>query len=177
MAWTRTPDQDPAPAPRAPGGGPRVSTLGSTIAIKGDLTGAEDLRIEGSVEGTIRLDGQSVVVSESGRITADIHGRSICVEGRVKGNLHGEKEIIIRPSGQLEGNITAPSVTLENGAKFRGSIDMEPTPGRREAAGAETGPAGRGSGRQSAAGPDPGGAERRPAGSRPVPPAVATAES
>jgi cytoskeletal protein CcmA (bactofilin family) len=133
MAWTRTPDPDP-PAPRpqsaaSQGGGAtaRPSTLGPTISIKGTLKGAEDLRIEGSVEGTVRFDKQSIVISESGRIKADVFARSICVEGEVTGNLYGEREIIIRPSGKLEGNITAPSVTLENGAKFRGSIDMEPT--------------------------------------------------
>ena len=133
MAWNKTSDSLPAPeAPRhnnpsAPG---RPSTLGPTISIKGTLKGAEDLRIEGSIEGTVRFDKQSVVVSESGRIKADIFASKICVEGEVQGNLHGEREIIIRPSGKLEGNITAPSVTLENGAKFRGSIDMEPTPQR-----------------------------------------------
>ena len=131
MAWNRTTDPEPpaaAPRPSSSGGTSRPSTLGPTISIKGTLKGAEDLRIEGSIEGTIRFDKQSVVVSESGRIKADIFGSSICVEGEVTGNLYGEREIIIRPSGKLEGNITAPSVTLENGAKFRGSIDMEPTP-------------------------------------------------
>ncbi len=129
MAWNRNP-QDESPTPvaeksRGKGGG-RVSTLGPSIAIRGDLTGAEDLRIEGSIEGTIRLAQHSILVASGGRIQADIFARSICVEGEVDGNLNGEEEVIIRPSGRLEGNITAPSVTLENGAKFRGSIDMEP---------------------------------------------------
>lgn len=128
MAWNRNDEGSPSPESPAPAQGARTSTIGPSIKIEGDLTGAEDLRIEGSVKGTIRLEKQSVVVSGSGRITADIHSRSICVEGQVKGNLHGEKEIIIRPSGRLEGNIMAPSVTLENGAMFRGSIDMEPKP-------------------------------------------------
>ena len=127
MAWNRSQEPEPATAPPrpAPASGGRMSTLGPSLSIKGDLTGGEDLRIEGKVDGTIRLDKQSVVVSERGRIKADIHARSICVEGEVKGNLFGEEEIVIRPSGKLEGNITAPSVTLENGAKFRGAIDMD----------------------------------------------------
>ncbi len=137
MAWNRSPDDSPAssPPPSRPTGSkdPRVSTLGPSISIQGDLEGAEDLRIEGSIEGTVRLDNHRVVVASSGRIKADIHSRSICVEGEVKGNLNGEEEVIIRPSGKLEGNITAPSVTLENGAKFRGSIDMEPSSRRPEA--------------------------------------------
>jgi cytoskeletal protein CcmA (bactofilin family) len=138
MAWNRNDDASPNPAPPATARGAKMSTLGPSISIEGDLTGAEDLRIEGAVKGTIRLDKQSVVVSGSGRITADIYSRSICVEGQVKGNLHGEKEIIIRPSGRLEGNIMAPSVTLENGAMFRGSIDMEPKPKARESAAKES---------------------------------------
>lgn len=134
MAWNRSQDPEPASASSRPQstGGSRPSILGPSISIKGDLTGAEDLQIEGSVRGTIRLEKHSVVIAKSGRIKADIFSRSICVEGEVKGNLYGEEEITIRPSGKLEGNITAPSVTLENGAKFRGSIDMEPAPKHQE---------------------------------------------
>lgn len=141
MAWNRTSDTEPetpAPSAKPAGGGSRPSTLGPSIAIKGTLKGKEDLRLEGSVEGTIRFDKQSVVVSESGRIKADIFASKICVEGEVEGNLFGEREVVIRPSGKLEGNITAPSVTLENGAKFRGSIDMEPAVEKKPA---ETRPA------------------------------------
>jgi cytoskeletal protein CcmA (bactofilin family) len=135
MAW-KTPDPDPSPAaprPATPSAGSRPSTIGPSLRIKGDLAGSEDLRIEGTVKGTIRLDNQTVVVASSGHIEADIHARSICVEGQVKGNLFGEEEIVIRPSGKLEGNITAPSVGLENGAKFRGAIDMEPKSAKPDA--------------------------------------------
>ena len=141
MAWNRTSDTDPSPTPPRPkkaGAKEQPSVLGPSIAIKGTLRGSEDLQIEGSVEGTIRFDEQSVVVSESGRIKADIFAHRICVAGEVEGNLVGEREIVIRPSGQLEGNITAPSVTLENGAKFRGSIDMEPTVEPKSRSGAPT---------------------------------------
>lgn len=145
MAWNKTSDNDPAPAPAAPrtnapgASAGHPSTLGPSISIKGTLKGSEDLRIEGAVEGTIRFDKQYVLVSQSGRIKADIFASKICVEGEVQGNLHGEREIIILPSGKLEGNITAPSVTLENGAKFRGSIDMEPTTERNKQPAAGTG--------------------------------------
>lgn len=137
MAWNRTADSDippTAPRPSAPSaGGSRPSTIGPSLRIQGDLTGSEDLRIEGTIKGTIRVDKQSVVVSSSGHIEADIYARSIYVEGQVKGNLYGEEEIVIRPSGKLQGNITAPSVGLENGAKFRGAIDMEPKSARTDA--------------------------------------------
>jgi cytoskeletal protein CcmA (bactofilin family) len=131
MAWNRstdseTPSSPPARPSAASSGGSRPSILGPSLRFQGDLTGSEDLRIEGTIKGTIRCDKQNVIVANSGHIEADIHARSICVEGQVKGNLYGEEEIVIRPSGKLEGNITAPSVGLENGAKFRGAIDMEP---------------------------------------------------
>lgn len=144
MAWNRSsePDTAPpaAPRPSTPAGGGRPSTIGPTLRFQGDLTGSEDLRIEGTIKGTIRLDKQSVLVAGSGHIEADIHARSICVEGQVKGNLYGEEEIVIRPSGKLEGNITAPSVGLENGAKFRGAIDMEPKASKAEAAASRPAP-------------------------------------
>lgn len=67
-----------------------------------------------------------VTISQTGKVKADVYGRSICVEGEVKGNLVGDEQVIIRQSGRVRGNVTAPRVNLENGAKFKGSIDMQP---------------------------------------------------
>lgn len=112
----------------------RLARLGPSISIKGSLSGAEDLLIEGVVEGEISLKENSVTVGSEGRVKADVFSKSICIEGQVEGNLFGEEQIVIRKSGRVEGNLTAPRVTLENGAKFRGSIDMNPqtAPDRRE---------------------------------------------
>lgn len=74
-----------------------------------------------------------VTISHSGRVKADVYGRSICVEGEVDGNLVGDQQVIIRESGRVRGNVTAPRVNLENGAKFKGSIDMQPTEATRPA--------------------------------------------
>ncbi len=104
----------------------RLATIGPSISIKGDISGEEDLLVEGRVEGAISLAHQSVTVGSGGWVKADIHGRKICVEGEVHGNLHGEEEVVIRKTGKVEGNATAPRVSLENGANFRGSIDMHP---------------------------------------------------
>jgi len=82
----------------------------------------------GRVEGEISLRKNNVTIGKGGRIKADVHGQTIHVEGQVKGNLYGEQEIVIRASGEVEGNIVSPRVTLENGSKFRGNIDMEPKP-------------------------------------------------
>ncbi len=104
-----------------------AAILGPSITVKGDITGDEDLLIEGTVEGAIQLRQHNVTVGRNGRVVADIHGKRICIDGEVKGDLLGD-EILIRKSGRVEGNAKAPRVTLENGCNFRGSIDMKPAP-------------------------------------------------
>lgn len=106
--------------------GVRVARLGPSLVIKGTLSGEEDLLVEGRVDGEISLRQNRVTVGENGRVKADIFSKSICVEGEVQGNLFGEDEVVIRRSGKVRGNVTAPRVTLENGAKFKGAIDMQP---------------------------------------------------
>ncbi len=98
--------------------------IGSSIEIKGNLSGAEDLHIEGRVDGKIELLQCSVTVGKSGRVNADIAGRTIVVMGEVNGDMYGEEQIILRQSSTVNGNLFAPRVTLEDGAKFKGSIDM-----------------------------------------------------
>jgi len=125
---------EPVAAPATPRSTPVESrskdkegaTIGPSISIKGDLTGGEDLIIQGQVEGRIDLKQNNVTVGKSGRIKADIHGRMITIEGEVEGNLFGEEQILLRQSGTVRGNIVAPRVSLEDGSKFKGSIDMEP---------------------------------------------------
>ena len=113
-----------------------AATIGPSIAIKGDISGDEDLVIEGRVEGAVQLGRHNVTVASSGQVTADIHGKRICVDGKVVGDLFGD-EVVIRESGRVQGNATAPRVTLENGCRFRGSIDMKPKGGAgKEGAGA-----------------------------------------
>ena len=109
-----------------------LATIGPSITIKGELMGQEDLEVQGKVEGTISLEKHRVLVSESGRVKADIHAKSIRVGGEVKGNLIGEDEVVILHTGRVEGDIKASRVTLEDGSKFKGSIDMEPKGEQKE---------------------------------------------
>lgn len=109
-----------------------TATIGPSISIKGDISGRENLLIEGQVEGAIELRECDVTVGSKGRVTADIHGKRIYVDGEVTGDLVGE-EVLIRKSGRVEGNAKAPRVTLENGCHFRGSIDMQPLGNGRKA--------------------------------------------
>lgn len=108
------------------------ATIGPSISIKGELTGQEDLEVQGKVEGSITLKKHRVLVSETGRVNADIHAKSIRVGGEVKGNLLGEDEVIILHTGRVEGDIKASRVVLEDGSKFKGSIDMEPKGDQKE---------------------------------------------
>ena len=114
------------PAPKPPRTSSASSTIGPSLAISGELTGEENLVINGSVEGKVDLRKNSVTVGRQGRVKADIYGESITVEGQVHGNLYGRKDVVLRESGSVRGNIVAPRVVLENGSKFKGSIDMEP---------------------------------------------------
>ena len=99
--------------------------IGPSVVVKGEVYGEEDLVIEGKVDGKITVKTGSVTVGEKGTIDADIQAVSIQVAGNVKGNLAGAEKVVLLESGRVEGNITAKSVTLENGCRFKGSIDME----------------------------------------------------
>jgi len=101
------------------------ANIGRSITIKGDISGDEDLVIQGAVEGSVNLKENNVTINSEGRVKADIHGRTITVEGHVEGDLLGEEQVVLSPSCRVRGNITAPRVALEDGANFRGTIDME----------------------------------------------------
>lgn len=107
-----------------PGG---KAVIGSGIKINGDITGTEDLIIKGEVEGKVNLPANEVEVENSAVVTADIFAKVVKVSGNVQGNLTGKEKVIILKTGNVKGNITAPRVTLEDGAKFKGSIDMDPS--------------------------------------------------
>ena len=102
------------------------ASIGASIRIKGDVTGDENLIIQGHVEGTITLQGHNVTISKSGRVKANIEANQIIVEGELEGDMNGDEKVVIRETGNVRGNIVAPRVTLEDGAMFKGSIEMEP---------------------------------------------------
>ena len=110
------------PAPRRGGG---QATIGASITVKGDVSGDEDLMIQGRVEGKIKLSKHNVTIGPDGSVKADVHGRTVVVEGQVEGDLRGKDQIILRHTARVEGSISAPRVTLEDGAVFRGGIEMD----------------------------------------------------
>lgn len=110
------------PQTASTGSGP--ATIGPSISIEGDVTGSEDLLIQGRVDGSVTLEDQAVSVGSEGRVNADIVGRLITVEGHVEGDLTAQEQIVLRGSAQVKGDIKAPRVVLEDGATFRGLVDM-----------------------------------------------------
>ena len=98
--------------------------IGRSISIKGEVTGDEDLLIQGQVDGSIKLKKHSVTVGADGVVKASIASKFVTVEGRVEGNLSAEEQVVLRSSASVQGDITSPRVVLEDGARFRGGVDM-----------------------------------------------------
>lgn len=100
-------------------------TIGKSIVIKGELSGGEDLTIEGQVEGKVELRDHILTVGANGRIKAQVFAKSIVVLGQVTGNLTATEKVDIGQNGSVEGDVVAPRVAIADGAHFRGSIDMQ----------------------------------------------------
>lgn len=101
-----------------------VSVIGESLHFKGELSAGEDLIIEGTVEGTINQGKCCLTLRPNGKIIANVNATKIFVEGNVKGDLHATVSVTVRKSGVVAGNIVAPTVALEEGATFNGSIEM-----------------------------------------------------
>lgn len=118
----------PAPAPvRAPSSMPtrgEIATIGRSITIRGDVSGDEDLLIQGRVEGSINLKANSVTIGGNGEVVASVVAKIVMIEGRVEGNINGGEQVVLRTSAIVKGDIRAPRVVLESGARFRGLVDM-----------------------------------------------------
>ena len=98
--------------------------IGSKVKVTGDIESSEDLLIEGEVNGTIKLADNELVIGNSGRLQANIEAKTIRIEGEVHGDIVGQERVIITATGNVQGNVSAPRVMLEDGGRFKGSIDM-----------------------------------------------------
>jgi len=102
-----------------------LASIGKSIVINGELTGSEDLTIEGRVEGKIDLKEHVLTVGMNGRIKAQITAKSIVVFGHVTGNLTATEKVDIKEKGSVEGDIISPRVAIADGSHFKGSVDMQ----------------------------------------------------
>ena len=105
--------------------GREVVNIGRSVIIKGELSGSEDLTIEGKVDGEIELLDHILTIGPNGKIKAQVFAKSVIVMGRVAGNITATEKINIRENGSVEGDINAPTIAISEGAQFRGSIDMQ----------------------------------------------------
>jgi cytoskeletal protein CcmA (bactofilin family) len=147
------PQRPAAPAPTtsydpAPATAPRNATLnttdqatiGKSLVIKGEVTGSESLYIDGRVEGSINLPGNRVTVGKNGVVNANINAREVVVLGKVRGNLTASDRVDIRTEGSLTGDVVAQRISIEDGAFFKGGIDIR-KPGQKANGEAKEAPA------------------------------------
>lgn len=102
-----------------------VANIGKSVVIKGELSGSEDLTVDGQVEGKIELRQNVLTVGPNGKIRAEIFAKAVVVLGEVVGNITATDKVDIREHGSVEGDLVAPRVGIAEGALFRGSIDMQ----------------------------------------------------
>jgi cytoskeletal protein CcmA (bactofilin family) len=125
--------QRPAPAPVSSPASGEQATIGKSLVIKGEVSGSESLYIDGKVEGSINLSGNRVTVGRNGQVAANITAREIVVLGKVRGNVTASDRVDIRSEGSLTGDVTAQRISIEDGAFFKGGIDIR-KPGSNEKA-------------------------------------------
>jgi len=99
--------------------------IGKSVVIKGELSGSEDLTIEGHVEGRIDLKDNVLTIGPNGRIKAEVFAKAVIVLGEVTGNVTASEKVDIRDNGSVDGDIASPRVAIAEGAHFRGSVDMQ----------------------------------------------------
>jgi cytoskeletal protein CcmA (bactofilin family) len=123
-----------APRPSTPAGTPAAAdqaTIGKSLVVKGEVTGSESLYIDGKVEGAINLAGNRVTVGRNGQVAANIAAREVVVLGKVRGNINASDRVDIRSEGSLTGDVSAQRISIEDGAFFKGGIDIR-KPGKEE---------------------------------------------
>ena len=106
-----------------------TARLGQSLHFKGEISGNEDLHLDGSVEGLIHLEDRKLVIGASAKVTADVIAREVVVYGNVKGNLQARDRIEIKKDGSVVGDLTTARIMIEDGAYFKGSIEIEKASG------------------------------------------------
>ena len=101
--------------------------LGSSLQIKGHITGNEDLQIDGIVDGPISLRGHELTVGAGAQLNSEIHAREVVVYGKVVGNVHSRDRVDVKKDGSVIGDISTARISIEDGAQFKGRIEIDPT--------------------------------------------------
>lgn len=114
----------------------KIVNIGQSIHIKGELTGNEDLTIEGKVEGKVFLKDHNLTVGANGKIVAEVQAKTVMILGEVTGNITADDKVEVAATGSMRGDIQAPRVVLADGGKFKGAIDMDKKSGSSTSASA-----------------------------------------
>jgi cytoskeletal protein CcmA (bactofilin family) len=113
------------------------ATIGKSLVVKGEISGSESLYVDGRVEGTINLPGNRVTVGRNGQVSANITAREIIVQGKLAGNVNASDRLDVRSEGSLTGDVVAQRISVEDGAFFKGKIDIR-RPSEKMTPGSET---------------------------------------
>jgi cytoskeletal protein CcmA (bactofilin family) len=123
----------PAPA-LSPSPARSSARIGSGLQIKGQITGTEDLQIDGKVDGPISLRGHSLTVGPAAQLTSEINAREVVVYGKVVSNVHARDRVDVKSDGSIMGDISTARISIEDGAQFKGRIEIDPTKSQSAAA-------------------------------------------
>src|SRR5579863_5280661 len=99
--------------------------IGKSVVIKGQLSGSEDLFVDGVVEGTIELQGNSLVIGPNGKVRASVNAKGVVVQGKLEGDIHASERVELRKSGSMIGDVFSQRVAIEDGAYLRGKVDIQ----------------------------------------------------
>lgn len=123
----------PAPSPVSPAvspaarGADRPTHLSKTIVLKGTITGSEDLFVDGKLEGSVELPGNTLTVGVNGQVQANVNAREVVIQGKLNGNVTAADRVEIKAQGALTGDVSAARISIEDGAFFKGGIDIRKT--------------------------------------------------
>jgi len=124
VALPESPRREAAPVREPQRESAAIARIGAGLSIQGEIRGSEDLRIDGEVHGSVRLENATVTVGKQGRVHADVEAREIVVEGRVEGSLAGRERVRISASGNVRGDVRTQRIAIDDGAILRGAVDI-----------------------------------------------------
>jgi len=112
------------PKPQDPARG-EMAHIGKSVVIRGELSGSEDLYIDGNVEGSIELKGNRLTIGPNGRVKANVNARSATIQGKLEGNVRASDRVDLKQSAIVQGDIATQRISIEDGAFFKGGVDIQ----------------------------------------------------